>query len=116
MSGADFAAFARDITRATLGIESMAEAAEMRVAQGALKTARSVVPVDSGETRAELRIVRRSRGGLAVESSTEASPYQEYGTSVMAPNPFILPAVERWGPQLVTEVEKIRNEVVRRLS
>lgn len=116
VSGADFAQFAKDVTRASLGIESMAEAAEMRAARGALQTAQAVAPVESGETRAEIRIVRRSRGGLAVEASSEASPYQEYGTSVMAPNPFILPAVERWGPGLVTEVEKIRDEVVRRLS
>lgn len=116
MSGAAFAQFARDITLASLGIESMAEAAELRAARGALKTARAVAPVKSGETRAEIHIVKRQRGGLAVESSTEAAPYQEYGTSVMAPNPFILPVVERWGPQLVTDVEKIRDEVVRRLS
>lgn len=116
MSGSEFARFALDITRASLGIESMAEAAEMRAARGALQTARAVAPVKSGATRDEIRIVKRQRGGLAVESSTEASPYQEYGTSVMPPSPFILPAVERWGPGLVTDVEKIRNEVVRRLS
>lgn len=116
MSGAQFAQLARDVTRASLGIESMAEAAEMRAARGALKTAQSIAPVDTGETRDEIRIVKRQRGGLAVESSTEAAPYQEYGTSVMAPNPFILPAVERWGPQMVADVEKIRDEVVRRLS
>jgi HK97 gp10 family phage protein len=116
MSGAQFATFAGDLLRASLGIESMAEAAEMRAARGALQTARAVAPVDSGETRNEIHIVKRRGGGLSVESSTEASPYQEYGTSIMPPNPFILPAVERWGPELVTDVEKIRDLVVKRLS
>jgi hypothetical protein len=112
----EFARYARDLTRAAVGIESLAEAAEMRAARGALSMARSVAPVDTGETRAEIRIVRRKSGGVAVESSTEAAPYQEYGTSVMAPNPFILPAVDRWGPELVRDVEGIRDEVVRRLA
>ena len=115
MSGADFARFARDVTRAAAGIETMAEAAEMRVAKLALKTARDLVPVDTGETRDEMRVVRR-RNGVAVESSTVASVFQEFGTSRMAPNPFIRPAVDRWEPRLVAEVEGIRDHVVRKLG
>jgi HK97 gp10 family phage protein len=112
----EFARFARDLSRAAAGIESMAEAAEMRVARQALKTARDLVPVDTGETRAEMRVVRRKSGGVAVESSTVASVFQEFGTSRMAPNPFIRPAVDKWEPQLSVEVEKIRDHVLRKLG
>ena len=116
MSGAEFARLARDITRAAVGIESMAEAAEMRVARRALATAKAVVPVDTGETRAEMRVVRRKGRGVVVESSTVAAIFQEFGTSLMAPNPFIRPAVDRHGPELVSEVEGIRDLVIRRIG
>lgn len=112
----EFARFAQDLARAAVGIDSMAEAAELRAARGALETARAVAPVDKGDLRASLRIVRRKSGGVSVEATSEAAPYQEYGTSVMAPNPYILPAVDRWGPQLVRDVEGICDEVVRRLT
>jgi HK97 gp10 family phage protein len=114
--GAEFARFARDLTRASLGIESMAEAAEMRVARFALETARDLVPVDTGETRNKMRVVRRRSGGVAVESSTVASVFQEFGTSLMAPNPFIRPSVDRWEPRLAAEVEGIRDHVLRKLG
>jgi HK97 gp10 family phage protein len=116
MSGAEFARFARDVSRAALGIETMAEAAEMRVARLALETARDLVPVDTGETRNELRVVRRRNGGVAVESSTVASVFQEFGTSQMAPNPFIRPSVDRWEPRLVAELEGIIDKVVRKIG
>jgi HK97 gp10 family phage protein len=116
MSGAEFARLARDVSRAALGIETMAEAAEMRVARLALETARDLVPVDTGETRNEMRIVRRKSGGVVVQSSTVASVFQEFGTSQMAPNPYIRPSVDRWGPRLVQEVESIRDQVVRKIG
>ena len=45
-----------------------------------------------------------------------AAVFQEFGTSVMAPNPSIRPSIDRYGPQLVRDVEGIRDEVVRRLG
>jgi hypothetical protein len=116
MSGAEFARLARDVVRAAAGIETLADAAEMRVAKGALDTARSLVGVDTGETRAEMRVVRRRDGSVALESSTVASIFQEFGTSRMAPNPFVGPAADRWGPRLVQEVESIRDQVVRKIG
>lgn len=112
----EFARYARDLARAAVGLESMAEAAEMRVARGAAETARAVAPVDTGEMRDKIRVVRRKGRGAVVESPDVAAVFQEFGTSVMAPNPSIRPAIDVWGPRLVGEVEGIRDEVVRRLG
>lgn len=117
MSGAEFARFALDLTRAAAGIEDLADAAVMRVTRGALKTARDVAPVgETGALKAGIRVVRRRDGSVAVESSEFYSAFQEFGTSRMAPNPFMRPAVDRWAPRLTQEVEGIRDRVVRRLG
>ena len=112
----EFARYARDLARAAVGLDTMAEAAEKRVARGAAETARAIAPVDTGEMRSKIRVVKRRTGGWAVESPDVAAVFQEFGTSVMAPQPSIRPAVDLWGPRLVDEVEGIRDEVVRRLD
>lgn len=99
MSGADFARFAADLTRAAAGIDSLAESRVKRTANDAAAMARSVAPVETGETRASIKVVK-VKDGYAVEATTRASVFQEWGTSTMAPNPFIGPAVDRFGPQL----------------
>ena len=112
----EFSRYARDLARAAVGLEDMAETAAKRVARGAAQTARDLAPVDTGEMRSKIRTVRRGDGSWAVESPDVAAVFQEFGTSTMAPNPSIRPAVDLWGPRLVDEVEGIRDEVVKRLS
>ena len=112
----EFARYARDLARAAVGLESMAEAAEKRAATDAAEFARSVAPVDKGTMRSKITAKKRASGGWVVESPDVAAVFQEFGTSVMAPNPSIRPAVDRFGPQLVRDVEGIRDEVVRRLG
>lgn len=115
MSGAGFARFANDLLRAATGIDVQAEQAAERVGRGALRTARSVVPVDSGDLAQSLTF-RRVGATAYVESDLFYARFQEYGTSAMAPNPFMGPAVDEWGPRLVREVEAIRDEVVKELD
>lgn len=112
----EFARYARDLARAAVGIEDMAEAAERRTAQGAAQTARDIAPEKTGEMKRKIRVVKRRAGGWAVESPDVAAVFQEFGTSDMAPNPSIRPAIEVWGPRLVHDVEVIRGVVVKRLS
>ena len=115
-TGEQFARFAKDLARAAVGLDSLAEAANLRVARGAAEDARAVAPVLTGKLSGSIRVVRRKDGSVAVESSEFYSAFQEFGTSTMAPNPFIRPAVDKWGPRLVDEVEGIRDEVVKRLG
>lgn len=111
MSGADLARFAADLTKAAAGIESVAESRAKRTAESAAGMARSVAPVDTGETRASIDVVK-VKDGYAVEATTRASVFQEWGTSTMAPNPFIGPAVDRFAPDL----DLIADDIMRRLG
>ena len=112
MSGAEFARFARDLSRAAAAVARGGEGIAATVGRGALNTAQSIAPVESGDLREGLRLVRRGEVAI-IETTTRYAAYQEFGTSVMAPNPFIRPTVDQWEPRLVGEVEKVRDKVVR---
>ena len=79
--------------------------------RGALVTAKRRVPVDEGDLRASLRLIRKGETSVVIARNVAAT-FQEYGTSNMAPQPYMLPALEEWGPKLVREVEKIRDRTV----
>jgi hypothetical protein len=111
----EFARFARDLSVAAANLVGEGELAATIVGRGALSTAERRVPVDKGDLRRSLRLIRRGETSI-VEARDEAATFQEYGTSRMAPTPYILPAVEEWGPRLVREVEKIRDRTVRDLG
>ena len=115
MSGEQFARFANDLLRASTGIDAMGARAAEKVGRGALKTAQSVVPVDTGDLERSLRF-RRDGSRAVISSDLYYAAFQEYGTSEMAPNPFMGPAVAEWGPRLVTEVEAIRDKVIKDLG
>lgn len=114
MSGSEFARFANDLLRATTGIDRMAEAAVERVGLGARKTAVDLAPDDTGALDRSIHF--RRKGTVAVvETDLYYAAFQEFGTTQMAPNPFIGPTADQWAPRLVAEVEEIRDEVVRNL-
>ena len=115
MTAEGFARFARDLARAAVGLEEAADKASERVGRAALRTAESLVPVDKGDLKRGLRF-RREGDRAIVEVSAFYATFQEFGTSRMAPNPFIGPAFDRHAPDLVVEVERIRDDVVRKLS
>lgn len=110
----EFTRYANLIAKAVDGIDRQANAAAERVGLGALKSARSVVPVDSGDLRKSLTF-RRQGAVATVTSDLPYSAFQEFGTSQMAPSPFIGPAATEWGPRLEREVEEIRDGVVKKL-
>ncbi len=114
MSGAEFARFARDLARSASGIDRKARRAIDRVGRGALKAAESIVPEDEGDLRESLTL--KVKGTVAtVETSLYYGAFQEFGTSQMAPNPFIGPSAVTWGEALVREVEGIADDVAREL-
>lgn len=115
MSINDFARFAADLVRASVGMEESAESAVERVSKAAHATAYRVAPVDEGNLRSGL-VVRRVKNRAVVEVTSYYATFQEFGTTRMAPNPFIGPAFDRHAPDLVREVEKIRDATLDKLS
>ena len=111
----EFARYARDLLRAAAGLDEAADRVTERVGRGALGTARDIAPVLSGELRGDLRM-RRDGDRAIVEVSTYYARFQEFGTSRMAPNPFMRPAVDRWEPELVREVERVCDRMIEDIS
>lgn len=110
--GSEFARFATALRIAAGGLEKRAKVSVDRAAKGALQTARANAPVDSGHLRSSLRVNARSGEIRAVvESSDFKARFQEFGTSQMAPNPFMQPAFERWAPVLVKDLERIVDDM-----
>ena len=114
MSGAEFARFANDLLRATTGIDRMADLAVERVGRGARESAIAYSPDDTGDLDKSITFRRKGSVGI-VEASIFYAAFQEFGTSQMAPNPFIGPAADDWAPRLLAEVEEICDEVVKKL-
>jgi HK97 gp10 family phage protein len=114
--GGEFARFATALRVAAGGIEAKGRKAVQRVAEDTKGTAQANAPVLTGALRSGLRVSSRS-GELraVVETTTFYGYFQEYGTSRMAPNPFMGPAVERHAPELVAAIEEIRDEMAREL-
>lgn len=107
----EFARYARDLALAAARLTGKGEAAAALVGRGALVTATRRVPVDKGDLRRSLKLVRKGETSVVIARNVAAT-FQEYGTSNMAPTPYMLPALEEWGPKLVREVEKIRDDTV----
>jgi HK97 gp10 family phage protein len=115
MSGAEYARYARDLARAATGIDVKGEAAAEKVGKGALASARANVPVLSGALKNSLYLTQ-SGARAVVGTDLFYARFVEYGTTRMAPDPFIGPAFVEWAPKLVQEVEGIRDDVIEDLT
>lgn len=111
----DFTRFAQELKRVAASLDVKAKRATDRVGEGALGTARSVVPVDDGQLRSSLRL-RREGTAAVVETDLYYAAFQEYGTSQMAPNPFMGPAMDKWAPELTRALEGVADDVAKELS
>lgn len=115
MSGKEFARFANDLIRAANGLDLKGKAATKEVGGNALKTAQALAPRDTGKLHASINLTQDGDRAI-VETTLYYAAFQEYGTSRMAPNPFMGPAFQRHEPELIREVEKIADDVAKELS
>lgn len=67
-----------------------------QVAEAAADWARSVVPVETGELRDSIAVVE-TEGGWQVQVGSDHWLFVEFGTSSMAAEPFMRPAIEAVG-------------------
>lgn len=110
----EYSRYAAALRRAASSLERKAERLVDEVGQGALRDARAYAPEDTGELARGLRYERKGTTAT-VTSDAFYAPFQEFGTSQMAPNPYIGPAAREWGPKLVLEVERLRDRMARDL-
>jgi HK97 gp10 family phage protein len=107
----EFDRYAADLVSASEGIDEDAERAMGRVGRGVLLSAEQNAPVLTGFLRQSLYLIQRGTTAIVATDDPKAV-FVEYGTSDTRPQPFIGPAADEWEPELVREVEKIRDDVV----
>ena len=113
MSG-EISRWANSVIKAASGIDRLGAKAVTKVSNRAAETARKAAPSDTGRLSRSIRVtVDGSRA--VVETDLYYARFQEFGTSKMAPNPFMGPAFQRHAPELVKEVEGIADEIERQL-
>ncbi|MEI6796615.1 MAG: HK97-gp10 family putative phage morphogenesis protein [Methanomassiliicoccales archaeon] len=72
--------------------------------------AKELCPVDTGRLRSSIRTDSSTEGeelGATVFTDVDYAPYIELGTSRMAAQPFLVPAVEQVAPQMIRNLETI---------
>jgi HK97 gp10 family phage protein len=105
----------RDLAAAGPKAEALAAAVVQKSLADIEADAKAIVPVDTGNLRASIsREITadtfRGAGGQfggVVGPTAEYGAYVEYGTSRMAPQPYMGPAFSRRAPQFVKAMEQI---------
>lgn len=113
MSG-EIGRWANNVIKAASGIDRLGTKAATKVGTRAAETARKAAPTDTGRLSRSIR-VKVDGARAVVETDLYYARFQEFGTSKMAPNPFMGPAFQRHAPELVREVEGIADEIERQL-
>lgn len=113
MSG-EIGRWANNVLKAASGVDVLGKRAVEKVGKRAAATARKAAPTETGRLSRSIR-VKVDGTRAVVETDLYYARFQEFGTSKMAPNPFMGPAFQRHAPELVKEVEAIADEIERQL-
>lgn len=74
-------------------------------------TAQAAAPVRLGELRDSIRVLGAGLSAV-VEATAPHAPYVEYGTSRMAPQPFMAPAADTGEAALASALEAVAEQAL----
>lgn len=103
--------FGGDLTQLGLRAHDMAVKAVQKTAADITATAKSKAPVDTGNLKNSIGYNFGMSGGeiyAEIGPTAEYGIYQEFGTSKMAPQPFLTPAFDKHVPAF----EKAMNQII----
>lgn len=102
-----------DLTHAGLIIAHRGSKAVHKIGQDVVHDGQAFAAVDTGNMRNGIG-VDYDGDGLGFEAGPTASyaPYQEYGTSRMAPHAFMGPSLDRNTPPFVAAVEELGGSIL----
>lgn len=96
-----------NLDKVTAEIEARAAALAAKAALDIEAHAKALAPVDTGLLRNSISAVQLSPFHWLVSSPVHYSAFQEYGTSRMAAQPYMTPAVEAIRPIIESEARRI---------
>jgi hypothetical protein len=77
----------------------------------ALATAQQIVPIRTGALRASLSIRKESAGSGILYSYLDYAPWVEYGTTKMAAQPYLIPALEAARPWFMAQMRDLESRM-----
>ncbi len=101
---------ASDMRRHAATVEPQAARVVAKIAYDIVATAQAIVAVDTGLLKSSISASIRVLSAV-ISALTEYAAYVEYGTSKMAPQPYMGPAFERHVPQLDAALGEIGSRV-----
>lgn len=75
-----------------------------RTAEDAADKARQFVPVLTGEVHDSIKATKGGKDGASVEAKFPAA-FIEFGTKKMMPQPFMIPAIDMAGEDVIRRIE-----------
>lgn len=107
--------FAHELKAHVAKHPAMAKAIVKKTAKDIEASAKAIAPVDTGNLRnsiktSDLRTVSQSAPSAEVRASAIYAQYLEFGTSRMAPQPFMGPAASKHEPAFLKAMEELINK------
>lgn len=116
MADFDFTEVARlavELDNATNTMQAMAKSAVKKTGLDTVAQAQALAPVDTGALKNSIGVDFDADGyGFEAGPTVNYGGYVEYGTSRMAPQPYLGPAFERTSEQFVKAIESIGGRVL----
>jgi len=113
IDGSDFGRLAASFAQGAANVGSLAQTVVRKTALDVEKDAKSLAPVDTGNLKgsighSDLRTVGQSGSLEALVGPTaDYGVHLEFGTSRMAPQPFMGPALDRQTPAFLAAMEQL---------
>lgn len=107
----DFHKLAADLMRGSAEVELKSKVVVSRSTTATGRDARALCPVGTGELRDSI-VVRVDGLEGSVTAGTDHAEYVEDGTSVMAPQPFMTPALNQNSRDFIAGFEHIAGTIL----
>lgn len=112
MSGFDeLNRIAADLRKASVTAQYRAARVVAKAAFDVESTAKGFAPVDTGFLRSSIGVDLNGTSAV-IGPTAEYAPYVEFGTSRMAPQAFMGPALDRVSPSFVAAIEQLGGDVL----
>lgn len=97
-------------------VAKAADAGAEHGGEAVLEAATATVPVDTGNLRDSLQTTKDTDGGTLVGTEVAYAVFVEYGTSVMAAQPFLRPALDTATDEVTNDVNEALQIAIRSVA